>query len=129
MTPVARSFIFASAREPEAAAQAVAASPQPPDLIVTSPSTLARETAGRAVDGRWVFTVEEPLLAARSPDESGDNVLWRVTRALRDLFAYDARTPLVVVDGLDILGAAAFVLDEAAVMRLANHLDRALPLP
>jgi broad specificity phosphatase PhoE len=126
---VARSFIFASALEPEAAAQAVAASPQPPDLIVTSPSQLARETAGLAVDGRWVFTVEEPLRAAQSPGESGDNVLWRVTRALRDLFAYDARTPVVVVDGLDILGAAAFVLDEAAVMRLANHLDRALPLP
>jgi broad specificity phosphatase PhoE len=129
MTTVARSFIFASAFEPEAAAQAVAASPQPPDLIVTSPSPLARETAGLAVGGRWVFTVEEPLLAAQSPGESGDDVLWRVTRALRDLFVYDAVAPLVVVEGLDILGAAAFVLDGAAVIRLADQLNRALPLP
>ena len=124
-----RSFIFASALEPEAAARAVAASPQPPDLIVTSPSQLARETAAHAVDGRWVFTVGEPLLASRNPGESGDNVLWRVTRGLRDLLVYDARVTLVVVDGLDILGAGAFVLDEAAVMRLADDLDHALPLP
>ncbi len=124
-----RSFIFASALEPEAAARAVAASPQPLDLIVTSPSQLARETGTRAVDGRWVFTVEEPLLAARSPGESGDNVLWRLTRALRDLVVYDAGVTLIVVDGLDILGAGAFVLDEAAVTRLADDLDRALPLP
>jgi|SRR6266511_5900741 hypothetical protein len=81
------------------------------------------------VGRRNVFTVEEPLFAAQSPCESGDNVLWRVTEALRDLFVYDARRPLVVVDGLGILGAPAFVVDEAAVMRLANHLNRALPLP
>jgi broad specificity phosphatase PhoE len=74
-------------------------------------------------------TVEEPLLAAQRPGESGDDVLWRVTRALRDLFVYDAAAPLVVVDGLDILGAAAFVLDKAAAIRLADHLNRALPLP
>ncbi len=124
-----RSFIFASALESEAAARAVAASPQPPDLIVTSPSQLARETGARAVDGRWVFTVEESLLAARSPGESGDNVLWRMTRALRDLVVYDGGVTMIVVDGLDILGAGAFVLDEAAVVRLAEDLDHALPLP
>jgi broad specificity phosphatase PhoE len=124
-----RSFIFASALEPEAAARAVAASPQPPDLIVTSPSESAGETAARAVDGHCVFTIQEPLLVARNPGESGDNVLWRVTRALRDLVVYDAGATLIVVDGLDLLGAGAFVLDEAAVMRLADDLDHALPLP
>jgi broad specificity phosphatase PhoE len=124
-----RWFIFASALAPEAAARAVAAAPQPPDLIVTGPSQLARETATRAVDGHWVFTVEEPLLAARRPGESGDNVLSRVTQGLRDLLVYDAGVTLIVVDGLDILGASGFVLDETAVMRLADDLDQALPLP
>jgi hypothetical protein len=90
---------------------------------------LARETAARAVDGRWVFTVEEPLLVARRPGESGDNVLSRVTQGLRDLLVYDAGATLIVVDGLDILGVAAFVLDETGVMRLADDLDGALPLP
>jgi len=124
-----RSFIFASALEPEAAARAVAASPQPPDLIVTSPSLVARETAARAVDGHWVFRVEEPLFAARWPGESDDNVLWRVMQGLRDLSVYDACLTLIVVDGFDLLGAGAFLLDEAAVMRLADDLDHALPLP
>jgi broad specificity phosphatase PhoE len=124
-----RSFIFASALEPEATARAVAASPQPPDLIVTSPSRLARGTAARATDGRWVFTVEEPLLAARRSGESGDSVLSRVTQGLRDVLVYDAGVTLIVVDGLDILGPAAFVLDETGVTRLDDDLDRALPLP
>jgi broad specificity phosphatase PhoE len=124
-----RSFIFASALEPRAAARAVAASPQPPDLIVTSPSQLARETAARATDGHWVFTVEEPLLAARRSGESSDNLLSRVTQGLRDLLVYDAGVTLIVVDGLDILGAATFVLGETEVTRLADDLDRALPLP
>jgi hypothetical protein len=124
-----RSFIFASALEPEAAARAVAASPQPPDLIVTSPSQLARKTAARAIDGHWVFTVEEPLLAARRPGESSDNLLLRVTQGLRDLLVYDAGVTLIVVDGLDILGVATFVLGKTEVTRLADDLDRALPLP
>jgi hypothetical protein len=124
-----RLFIFASALEPKAAARAVAASSQPPDLIVTSPSELARETAARATDGHWVFTVEEPLLAARRPGESGDNLLAHVTQGLRDLLVYDADVMLIVVDGLDVLGAATFFLGETEVTRLADDLDRALPLP
>ena len=97
--------------------------------LKTSPSITARETAARAVDGRWVFTIEEPLLAAPKPGESGANVLWRVKRALRDLSVYDARAPPIVVDGRNILGAAALVLDEAEVTHLPRHLERALPLP
>ena len=103
---MARSFLFVSSFNPEAARRAVLAPPLERDLAVISPSDAARETAGYAVGGRWVFTVEEPLLAA-----------------------YDTRAPLVVLDGLDVLGASAFTLDEAGLMRSADDLERTLPLP
>ena len=48
---------------------------------------------------------------------------------LRDLLVYDAGVTLIVVDGLDILGVATFVLGKTEVTRLADDLDRALPLP
>ncbi len=35
----------------------------------------------------------------------------------------------IVCGRLDILGATAFVLDEAGLLRLADDLERALPLP
>ena len=85
--------------------------------------------AGYAVGGRWVFTVEEPLLASRAFAESGSDVLARLAQAMRGLAAYDARAPLVVLDGLDVLGASAFTLDEAGLMRSADDLERALPQP
>jgi hypothetical protein len=49
--------------------------------------------------------------------------------AMRGLAAYDARAVLVVLDGLDVLGASAFTLDEAGLMRSADDLERALSLP
>jgi len=126
---MARSFLFVSSFNPEAARRAVLAPPLERDLAVISPSDAARETAGYAVGGRWVFTVEEPLLAARALAESGSDVLARLVQAMRGLAAYDARAPLVVLDGLDVLGASAFTLDEAGLMRSADDLERALPLP
>ena len=126
---MSRTFVFASALEPVAAARAVAVTPARPDLCVISPSASARETAAFAVNGRWVFTVQEPLLAARAPAESGADVVARFAQALRGVRAYDARSPLIVCDGLDILGASTFVLDEAGLMRLADDLERALSLP
>jgi hypothetical protein len=56
-------------------------------------------------------------------------VLARLAQAMRGLAAYDARAPLVVLDGLDVLGASAFTLDEAGLMRSADDLERALPQP
>jgi hypothetical protein len=124
-----RTFLLASALKPQTAARAAAQAPQQPDVIIRSPSALAREAAAIAVGGRWVFTIDEPLLAARAPGESGADVLGRLARALRGLQAVDARAPLVVCDQLDILGAGVFALDERGVMQCADDLDQLRPLP
>jgi hypothetical protein len=124
-----RTFLLASATEPDEAARVAAESPHPIDLVVRSPSPLAREAAAIAVGGRWVFTVDEPLLAPRGPAETGGRVIARLVTALRGLTAYDARAPLVVCDGLDLLGAGVFVLDEKGVARCADDLEQLLPFP
>jgi hypothetical protein len=126
---MARSYVFVSSSGSEAARRAVLGAPLEIDLAVISPSEAARRTAGHAVGGRWVFTVREPLLAARMAAESGADVLRRLVQALRGLVAYDARSLLVVIDGLDVLGASAFTLDGAGLLRSADDLERALPLP
>jgi hypothetical protein len=122
-------FLLASALQPQAAARAAAELARPIDLVVTSPSPLAREAAAIAVGGRWVFTVDEPLLAPRAPAETGGDVIGRLAQALRGLRAFDAEAPLVIIDGLDVLGAGVFLLDEEGVMRCADDLERLLPLP
>jgi hypothetical protein len=123
-----RTFVLASALKPQEAALVIGAAPEPIDLVVTSPSPLAREAAALAVGGRWVFTLDEPLLARRVAGESGGDVLARLAEALRGLRAFRAHAPLVVCDGLDILGAGVFVLDEPGVARLADDLEAGLPL-
>ena len=82
-----RTFIIASALKPETAARVAAEAPKPVDLLVISPTSLAREAAAIAVGGRPVFTVEEPLLAPRVPAESGGDVLARLAHVLRGLSA------------------------------------------
>jgi broad specificity phosphatase PhoE len=124
-----RTFVLTSARDREGAARAVAAAPTLPDMCVTSPSREARETAAYAVGGRWVLTVDEPLLVARTPGESGADVLARLAQAFRVVHATDTTVALMVCDGLDVLGATSFVLDDAALLRLADDLDRAVSLP
>jgi hypothetical protein len=126
---VSRRFILASAAAPAAAARAVATAPAVPDLCVVSPSSSARQTAVFAVRGRWIYTVEEPLLLARAEDEAADDVLARLAQALRGVVAYDARLPLIVCDRMNILGATALLFDEEGLSRLADDLDRALVLP
>src|SRR4029453_13276421 len=70
-----RTFLLASALKPQTAARAAAWAASPPDVVVRSPSPLAREAAAIAVGGRWVFTIDEPLLAPCAPGESGGDVL------------------------------------------------------
>jgi hypothetical protein len=121
-------FLFVSSSNPDDARRAALESPLELDLAVISPSEAARETAGYAVGGRWLFTAEEPLLAARALAESGSDVLARLAQAMRGLSAYEAAAPLVVLDGLDVLGAGAFTLDETGLGRFADDLECALPL-
>jgi hypothetical protein len=125
---VARSFLFVSSFAPEAARLAVLASPVELDLVVISPSDPARETADYAVGDRSVFTIVEPLFAGQAFAETGADVVARFARALRGLPAWEARAPLVVLDGLDVLGASVFTLNTARLMRSADDLERALPL-
>jgi hypothetical protein len=47
---------------------------------------------------------------------------------VRGLPAWEARAPLVVLDGLDVPGASVFTLNTARLMRSADDLERALPL-
>jgi broad specificity phosphatase PhoE len=126
---MARSILFVSSFAPEAARQALLASGLEIDVAVISPSDRARETAGFAMGDRWVATLEEPLLASRAFAESGADVLARLAKAMRGIVAHDAQALLVVVDGLDVLGAAAFALDEAGALRAADDLERLLPQP
>jgi hypothetical protein len=126
---MSRLFVLVSSSKPEAARRAVLASRLEIDVAVISPSEEARETAAYAVDGRWVFTVEEPLLASLAFAESGADVLARLAQAMRGLDAYDARASLVVLEGLDVLGSGVFTLDEEGLLRFADALDRLLPLP
>lgn len=126
---IGRTFLLASALKPQTAARAAAEAAFPPDVVVRSPSALAREAAAIAVGGRWVLTIDEPLLAPRAPGESGGDVLGRLARVLRGLQAVDGHAPLVVCDRLDILGAGVFALDEEGLMRWADDLDQLRLLP
>jgi hypothetical protein len=126
---VARSFLFVSSFAPEAARLGVLASPVEPDLVVISPSDAARETARYAIGDRWVFTIVEPLFAGQGFAENGADVVARFAEALRALPAFEARAPLVVLDGLDVLGSSVFTLNTARLMRSADDLERALPVP
>ena len=52
-----------AALRPEERGGAPPSSRDPIDLVVTSPTDHARQAAAGAVGDRWVFTLEEPLLA------------------------------------------------------------------
>lgn len=123
---VARSFLFVPSFAPEAARLAVLVSPVEPDLVVISPSDAARETARYAIGDRWIFTIVEPLFAGQGFAETGADVVARFAEALRGLPAFEARAPLVVLDGLDVLGASVFTLNTARLMRSADDLERVL---
>lgn len=107
-----RSFLFVSAFQPGAARNAVLESPFEVELVAITPSPVARQTADHAVSHRQVRTVEHPLLAAGTPSEIGSQVLVRLAQVLRELDVYEARAVLVVIEGLDVLGASVFTVDK-----------------
>ena len=122
-----RRFVIASATRPEDARRAAAELPAPIDLVVTSPTELAQQAVASAVGERWVFTIDEPLLAPRASGESGGDVLARFAQALRGVRACESSVSLVMCDTLDLLGGTTFVLDEKGLMHVADALDQ-LPL-
>lgn len=123
-----RRFLLASALRPEEAMRSAAELPEPIDLVVTSPTERAREAAASAVGDRWVFTLEEPLLAPRVSGESAGDVLARFAQALRSVRACKSSVSLVMCDTLDLLGGSLFVLDEMGLMHIADALDQLPPL-
>jgi hypothetical protein len=125
---VGRTFIFAPAGDPGEAVRRIAEAGVLPDLVIVASSPVARDQAAAAVGGRYVPTVEEPLLAGVL-DGSGEDALAQLAQALRAVQAYRARRPLVLWERVDVLGASSFVLDEDELGRLADDLERALPMP
>ena len=125
---MSRTFIFASVNDPAGAARTIAEQGSLPDLILVPPSPAAHAQAAEAVGGRYVPIVEEPFLAnVRGRD--GEDALVQLAQALRAVQAYDARRPLVFWEAFDLLGASTFVLDEDGLGRIADDLERSLPLP
>jgi hypothetical protein len=125
---MSRTFIFAQLDDPAGAARTIADSGSFPDLILVAPSPSAHEQAAAAVGGRYVTTVDEPLLArVRSGD--GEDALTQLAQALRAVRAYSARTPLVLWEDVDVFGVGSFVVDEDGLGRLADDLEHLLPLP
>ncbi len=125
---MSRTFIFAPANDPGEAARRIEESGALPDLVLVAPSPTAHDQAAAAVGGRFVPTFEEPLLAG-IPGGSGEEALGQLAQALRAVQAYRGQRPLVLWDHVDVLGASSFVLDENGLGRLADDLERALPMP
>jgi broad specificity phosphatase PhoE len=123
-----RRFLLVSALRVEDAQRTAADLAKPIDLVVTSPTDVAREAAASVVRNRWVFTVEEPLLAPRESHEAGADVVARLAGALRSVRAHESNVSLVVCDTLDVLGASVFVLDDEGVMHVADALEAFAPV-
>ena len=125
----ARTYLFVSAIEPLAAADAAWSSPTPIDLCVAGPSGAARNTAVFACAGRPVPIVEEPLLGARRPGESDIELAGRYADALRALYALDTHAALVVWDDLARTAGSPLLLDEGWLLHTAEQIERHLPPP
>jgi hypothetical protein len=129
-----RTFVFVSATEPLAAAQAAWSSPRPIDLCVAAPSPTAHETAAFACAGWRVRMLDEPLLSARWPHENAVDQTARRADALRAVYTLDTRCALVVWDTLDGWAALSscgtpVVLAESWLLDTAELIERHLPFP
>ena len=78
-----------------------------------------------AMNRRFLFVSAHECV----PVESKSDVLARTAQGLREIQAYEAHSPLIVLDRRDIFGARTFVIDVEGMSRLADDLARALPLP
>jgi hypothetical protein len=121
-----RTYLLVAAEEPFEAAAALSKFSAPPDLCVRSPSLQAKYTAGVAFHGRHVRTIDEPLLARRRSAESEGDYAWRCADALRALYALDAQKAFVVFDTYVDTVRRPLLLDERALLRLAEAVERAV---
>jgi hypothetical protein len=124
-----RTFVFVSADEPLAAAQAVWSARTPVDLCVAGPSQAARDTAAFAVAGRPVDIVSEPLLAAPPVDEDAADTSVREADALLALYALDTKCALVVWDALDREQPHPVIVDEQWLLATAERIGRSVRIP
>ena len=124
-----RTFIFVSADESLAAAQAVWSAGTPVDLCVAAPSPAARDTAAFAVAGRPVDILSEPLLAAARPTEGAADTAAREADAFLALYALDTRCALIVWDELNGGRPHPIVVDEQWLLATADQISRSLPFP
>jgi len=97
-----------------------------PDLCVRSPSWEACFTADVGFRARRVRTIDEPLLACRCSGESEADYAWRCADALRALYALDTRKAFVVFDPYVDSVHQPLLLDERALLRLAEAIERAV---
>ncbi len=121
-----RTYLLVAAEEPFDAAAALSKFSAPPDLCVRSPSLEANYTADVAFHGRYVRMIDEPLLARRRSGESEGDYAWRCADALRALYALDARKTFVISDTYVATVRRPLLLDERALLRIAETLERAV---
>jgi hypothetical protein len=125
-----RSYLIVTSREPLAAAVAVRSwAAGPPDLCITSPSPVARDTAAFATDGGAITLFDEPLIAQRRPAEAWDDFRARCAEALRVVSSYDTRAALVVCDEVPDRWITPLLLDEQTILELAESLENEVSLP
>jgi hypothetical protein len=129
VTKTARSYLLVPSDRPLEATAAMTRAPAPPDLCVKSPSDEARVTADLAFAGRYVRTIDEPLLAGRAETESVADFAWRCADALRALYALDTHSAFVVFDELPGIAETALLLDESSLLWIAERIERAVPPP
>ena len=124
-----RTFLLVSSTRPRLALEAIAGVPARLDLCVKSPSDEARRMAELAFRGRYVRMLDEPLLAARRLGESQADFAWRCADALRALYALETHSAFVVLDAFFGPGETPLLLDGATLLRFAESIERAVPLP
>jgi hypothetical protein len=121
-----RTYLLVAAEEPYEAAAALRGLSGSPNLCVRSPSWEAHFTADVAFQGRSVRTIDEPSLARRRGGESEGDYGWRCADALRVLYALDARKVFAIFDTYVDAARRPLLLDDGALLRIAEMLERAV---